>query len=163
MNTRNVTLIGVGNTLRRDGGLGWSLAKYVRKLLLPDAEVIQCSGDGTMLIENFVGKKIVFVFDAVRSGADPGTVFRFDARTDSIPSRYFNYSTHEFSVREAIELARVIQTVPDDLFVYGVEGRDFRSGFEVSFEVKQAFKAVLAMVQSDLKRLGIWSEGQIHV
>jgi hydrogenase maturation protease len=48
---------------------------------------------------------MVIVLDAVVSGAQPGTICRFDAQADPLPTRWFHGSTHAFGVAEAIELA----------------------------------------------------------
>jgi len=132
------TLIGVGNQYRRDDGAGWEIAERIKAKALPDVEVIMASGEGAALMESMQGKKHVILFDAVCSGAQPGSIFKFDARAERIPGNFFNYSTHAFSVAEAVELARTLDSLPEKLLVFGIEGEDFGSGPGLSESVKQA-------------------------
>ena len=102
------------------------------------------------LMELWKNAERVFLFDAVFSGAQPGTIFRFDAQEKSIPKKFFSYSTHEFSLAESVELARVLNQLPHQLIIYGVEGKTFTSGVGLSCEVKDAVGEVIRRVQSEI-------------
>ena len=81
------------------------------------------------------GAAHVILVDAARSGAPVGTIHRFDAHSEEIPSGFFHYSSHQFAVAEAIEMARVLGKLPEKVSVYGLEGSDFSFGEEMSPEV----------------------------
>jgi hydrogenase maturation protease len=91
------------------------------------------------------------VLDAAHSGAPPGTIHRFDASTEPIPSAFLNYSTHAFSVAEAVELSRVLHQLPPHLIVYGIEGSNFEGGVGLSPVVEDAAALVVARVVSELR------------
>ena len=94
---------------------------------LPNVEVIIQSGEGAALIEAWQNFDFVIFVDASRSNSAAGKIFRFDAKTQKLPDSFFNYSTHAFSVAEAVELARVLNRLPPRLIVYAVEGKNFKS------------------------------------
>jgi len=144
-----VTCIGVGNRFRNDDGLGWHIAK-IMQAEVPEIEILEASGEGMSLLEIMQQRKFVFIFDAVNSGSDPGTVFRFQADSECLPSKFFHYSTHEFSVAEAIELGRSLKQLPEKLIVYGIEGKNFRAGTELSEEVEKSIPEVVEQVKVDL-------------
>jgi len=81
----------------------------------------------------------------------PGTIHRFDAATP-VPSGLFSYTTHQFSVAEAIELARSLQQLPLRLVVYGIEGADFAPGIGLSPAVEEAVKSLAAEICGYLKK-----------
>lgn len=85
----------------------------------------------------------VYIFDAVRSGAEPGTIFEFDAHEREIPANFFNYSTHNFSLAEAVELSRTLNQLPPVLKIFGIEGKDFSEGRSLSPEVKASADRIL--------------------
>ena len=89
--------------------------------------------------------------DAVRSGAPPGTVHRLDARAAPAPTGFFHYSTHAFSVAEAIELARSLNELPPHLIVYGIEGESFAAGEGLSPAVEQAVEVVVERAADELR------------
>jgi hydrogenase maturation protease len=118
-----------------------------------EAQVIEASGEGASLIEYMKDRECVLMFDAVYSGAKPGTILRFEVHNESIPTKFFNYSTHAFSVAEAIELARAMNQLPKTLLLYGVEGQNFGSGTELSSEVRNAIPEIIEKVLNDIEQL----------
>jgi len=88
----------------------------------------------------------VIIVDAVSSGASPGTLHCLDASTDSIPSGFFSCSSHNFSVAEAIELARTLNQLPESLKLYGIEGKNFQHGETLTPELKGMIESVSNMI-----------------
>ena len=137
-----IMVIGVGNPYRGDDGVGPFIAGKLKKENLPGTLVKAHSGEGTSLMESWKGASKVILIDAMRSGALPGKVRRFDALSESIPSDFFHYSTHAFSIAEAVELARVMDRLPPHLIIYGIEGKNFEKEIGLSPEVDQASREV---------------------
>ena len=146
-----VLVIGVGNDYGGDDAIGHVVARELKTIEGERIRVVEESGEGAALIEAWKGADLVIVIDAVRSGGAVGTIYRFDAQTQSIPGRLFGYSTHAFSVVEAIELARTLNQLPARLIVYGIEGRSFQSGAELSKEVKTAAGEVVQRIGEELR------------
>lgn len=138
-----LVIIGVGNLYRRDDGVGRLIARRVRAGVPPQIPVLEESGEGAALIEAWRGAEMVILCDAVRSGAEPGTIHRLEADHLPIPTGFFHYSTHAFSVAEAVELARVLGQLPPHLLIFGIEGADFAAGTELSPPVEQAAQQVI--------------------
>lgn len=152
MNSAPDTLvIGVGNPYRRDDAVGLVLARRLKDGLPGNVAVIEESGEGAALMEAWRGAAAVVIIDAARSGLAPGTVHRFDAHAGAIPTRLFHYSTHAFSVAEAVEMARALDQLPPRLVVYGVEGRDFSAGEGLSPEVAAASDELLGLVRTEIQ------------
>ena len=147
----NILLIGVGNEYRRDDGVGRWIARALKAKQLPNAIVTEASGEGTALMEAWKDGGTVFLFDAVSSGAPPGTIYRLDAHIQPIPQQFFHYSTHAFSVAEAIELARALNQLPPRLIVCGIEGKTFEAGVGLSSEVEQAAREVVERVVQEIQ------------
>jgi hydrogenase maturation protease len=128
-------VIGVGNDYRRDDAAGLHVA---RRLRAAGVSVVEQTGEGAALMEAWRDAPAVIMVDAVQSGAPPGTIHRLDARAGEIPRDFFHYSTHAFSVAEAVELARALGQLPPWFVVYGIEGSDFTCGTGLSPEVEAA-------------------------
>jgi hydrogenase maturation protease len=88
------------------------------------------------------GAESVILIDAAQSGAAAGTIHRFDAASTEVPSGLFHYSSHQFAVAEAIEMARVLGRLPGSLMVFGIEGTDFSYGEGLSPAVSDAIDKV---------------------
>ena len=150
-----VLVIGVGNEYRGDDGVGAFVARAVAQSSLPDVVVQMASGEGAALIEAWQGYTHVILIDATCSRQTPGLVHRFEAADHTLPVWCFRHSTHEFSLGEAVELARVLGQLPTRLTVYGIEGRAFDAGRHLSTEVKAAALDVVQQIRSEIEnRIG---------
>lgn len=143
-------VIGIGNSYRRDDALGLLVARQLKNCVPPEVTVVEASGEGCALTELWRGAEHVTLIDAVSSGGAPGTIHRLDAHASAIPTCFFHYSTHAFSVAEAIELARVMNELPPQLILYGIEGKDFDAGIGLSREVELAMKEVQSRILQEV-------------
>ena len=91
--------------------------------------------------------------DTVRSGAPPGTIHRLDASQVPLPSPVRRSSSHTIGIAEAIELARALGTLPTGILVYGVEGRQFEAGTELSDEVAEALDRLVCELRAETLRV----------
>lgn len=154
VNKRSLALIiGVGNEYRRDDGAGIEAARQIDKFNLPQVQVLEHSGEGASLLEHFHEADLVIIIDAAQSESSPGAVHLFDAIHSPIPSNFFNYSTHAFSVAEAVELARTLNKLPTRLLVYGIEGTDFSAGIGLTEAVQISVDIVVERIADDLKQI----------
>ena len=152
MNTApNILVIGLGNAFRGDDGVGRVVARRLREIALPGVTVREESGEGAALMEAWMDAGAVILVDAVQSGAAPGTIHRLDATRTPVPSRFFHYSTHAFSVAEAVELARALNQLPPRLILYGIEGGDFTAGEQLSPEVAAAVDELLPRIRQEIQ------------
>jgi hydrogenase maturation protease len=144
-------IIGVGNEHRRDDAVGLVVARRLKEAAPEHVRVLEESGEAAALMDSWKGADAVILIDAVRSGAKPGTLHRLDAHKQSIPTRFFHYSTHAFGAAEAIELARALSQLPPRVIVYGIEGKTFEAGLGLSPEVEKAAQEVVERALGDLQ------------
>ena len=144
-------VIGLGNEFRGDDGVGRVVARRLREAAMPGVTVREESGEGAALMDAWKDAAAVILVDAVQSGAAPGTIHRLDATRTPVPSRFFHYSTHAFSVAEAVELARALGQLPPRLILYGIEGRDFTAGERLSREVAAAVDELLPRIMQEIQ------------
>ncbi|HEU4319593.1 MAG TPA: hydrogenase maturation protease [Acidimicrobiia bacterium] len=136
-------VIGMGNRDRGDDAAGILAAKLVSRVRAE--EITDCS----QLVTTWGDEDDVIVIDAMRSGAEPGTVTRFDGLTESLPSRSFS-STHSFGLAEGIELSRALGRLPRSLTVFGIEAGGFDHGSALTPEVERAVSQVAALVDEEV-------------
>ena len=158
-----IVVIGIGNEFRRDDSVGLAVAREVAKLEFPDVKVIEHTGEGAALMEAWKGADVAILIDAVCSDNLPGTVHRMEPRTETIPSNFFNYSTHAFSVAEAIELAKAMKSETPELILYGIDGADFGAGEGLSEEVEKKVQDVLIMVIHDILKYRQIKKGTLNL
>jgi hydrogenase maturation protease len=153
MYSMSTMIIGVGNDFRRDDGAGLAVVRALEAKTLPDVKVFESDGDAAALIERWAGADKVILIDAISSGARPGTIYRFDALAQPLPTEVAFHSTHAFGVAEAIGLGRALGQLPGVLVVYAIEGKAFEAGIELSAEVERAVGEVVVRL---LEEVGKW-------
>lgn len=147
----NAVVIGVGNRLRGDDGIGLAVAEQLQREPLPGAQVLTLEHVPPDLFERWDAATAVVLVDAASSGAAPGTVRRLDARGAPLPAETLRLSTHGFGIPEAIELARALDRLPAQLVVYAVEGVQFEQGSELTPAVQAAAAEVATRIRTELE------------
>jgi len=148
--TSPTLLIGIGNAYRSDDGVGLVVIRVLQAKGLPDTLCIESDGDGAALMEAWASASKVILIDAVTPGVKPGTIHHFDALTQPIPAELSFLSTHAFGVAEALQLARSLHRLPASLVVYGIEGKNFTAGTDLSPEVENAAHEVIERITKEV-------------
>lgn len=153
---RPLVIIGLGNELLTDDGVGIRVVRELRKRPLSnDAVLEELSVGGLPLLEYIAGFERCIIVDAVVTGRHPpGTAYRFVQGAD--PAPFSMTSSHQIDLAQILSLATLMGwDLPRSLTVYGVEAADittFRDG--CTEEVSRAIPLVVGAVCSDLKTDG---------
>ncbi len=148
-------VVGLGNPILGDDGIGWRVAEAVRAGLDdPDVEVLCLSLGGLALMEHLAGHRRAIIIDAMATGAPAGTLHRMSARAmDELGARH-TASAHDLSLAAALVLGRELGlNVPDEIQVVGVEAApEFEFGEVLGPAVAAATPAAVRAVLDWLKR-----------
>jgi hydrogenase maturation protease len=149
-----VLVIGVGNELRGDDGVG---IVAVRRLADPAprlrVDLGEEQNDPSALLPRWRGRQAVVLIDAVAES--PGTIQRFDASRRALPRELrLSTSTHAVGLDEAIELGRALGNLPARVVVYAVGGRCFEAGAGLSTEVAATLPELTERVLAEVVALG---------
>ena len=153
-------VIGVGNDFRGDDGAGLAVVRSLRGLSLGGAEFVELNNELSGLLESLQACDAAIIVDAVKSGAQPGTIHRFDAGEKPLPGNRSQRSTHAISLSSLLELARAQGTFPRHVLVFGIEGRDFAHTNALTPEVKKAVDRVVSIVQAELSGIEVEIRGR---
>lgn len=142
-------IVGVGNELRGDDGVGLEVARLLEGTLPPDVRVLECEGEPVSLLNSWEGCDVAYVVDATQSAHEAGTVRRLLAHEGPLPPELQRASTHLLGVAEAIELARALGRLPARTIVYGIEGGSFDTGTGLSPAVQAAAVTVATAIRRE--------------
>jgi hydrogenase maturation protease len=145
-------IIGLGNELLSDDGLGIRAIRQLRKRLGGGAYSFEeLSVGGLELLDHITGCERCIIVDAIATGAHPaGTVLRFLQTTDSDPITLT--SSHQIDLSQVLTLARLLGgDIPRTVLVYGIEAQDvvtFHDG--CTPEVGRAIPRLVETICADL-------------
>jgi hydrogenase maturation protease len=152
-------VIGLGNPLLGDDGVGWRIAEEVKKQLSPDQPVdVDCLSLGGMsLMEHLIGYGSAILIDAFSLEEPIGSILILKLSDLPHYSAFHTASAHDTSLQTAIELGRSMGAqLPDDVTVVGVATKrvsDFSRTLSppVAEAVPQAAKFVLDLLGEKIK------------
>lgn len=148
-------VLGMGNPILSDDGVGLLVAERVSQAPLPDdVEVRLSEVAGLRLLELVRGFTRVIIIDALRSapeqGRKPGDIVRYGP--DDFKGGHRYGSAHSIGLATCLELGeRLGCEMPADVAVYAIEAEDIETfGEQLSPAVAEAAERVVGMVLADL-------------
>jgi len=128
---RKALVIGYGNTLRSDDGVGVWIADHLADLHLPDVDVKTCHQLSPELAADFGPYDTVIIVDASADG-EPISV-----RKNIPPPEHFPSSNHNVTPELLQQIANEMFAFQINLSVYTVRGETFEFGTTLSPNVKE--------------------------
>lgn len=165
-------VVGLGNPLLSDDGVGWRVAEEVQRRLQLEAVSLETNQStipnlrsnievdcfalgGLSLMERLVGYDRAIVVDAVTFGAAPGSVTCCDLAALPDQSAAHLTAAHDTSLPNALRLGRLMGAcLPDTVTIVGVEAErlfDFGEALTpaVAAAVPQAARLVLELLDPE--------------
>lgn len=128
-------VIGLGNTLLTDEGVGVRIVKALSNLPLPPGvSLMEGETAGVDLLSDILESDRVVIIDAALMGLDPGKAKTFNS-DDLNPSSNFMASLHDLALPEVIKLGSILSQLPPMLII-GVEPKTVEPGVDLSADVK---------------------------
>ena len=151
-NMKPILLLGVGNNLLTDDGIGVQTIDQMRQYNLPKGvEVIDGGIAGLDLLNVIVGRRVLIVVDAVDGDMEPGTIFRFTP-DDIGHNRFQMNSLHELGLIETLRMSRLIGGAPDKVIIIGVQPAIVDWGLTLTDSLSACLPAVISIVRSEIEQ-----------
>nr|WP_319490350.1 HyaD/HybD family hydrogenase maturation endopeptidase [uncultured Desulfobacter sp.] len=155
MDVNNITVLGVGNILYTDDGVGIRVVEALEKgyEFSDNVDIIDGGVLGVNLLGVISNAGRLIVVDTVLNHGQPGDLHRLDH--DQIPNRILaKNSLHQVDLIEALTLCNALDHVPETTII-GVEPKDIESlGEDLSPEVGVRLDDLVQNVLEEIIRLG---------
>lgn len=147
--TPRIVVIGVGNLLMQDEGVGIHAVAALQEMELPPHVCLIDGGTEPDLIAfTRAGDKMIII-DCARAGGKPGDVYRFKPE-DIAEGRSAIASAHEMGVPENLNLMTITGNQPKGVVIIGVEPAVIDWGTELSPAVSAKMPSVLKVVLKEI-------------
>ncbi len=153
-NKKPVLVLGIGNLLLQDEGIGVHVAQKMMQMSLPDyVEVVDGGTLGLDLVYLMEGRKKVIVIDASVTGRTPGTIFRFhdynlQAKTQAM------FGAHDIDFTYAIK-ANIFQGEKPEIVFICVEPAKMEEGIELSPQVEKSIPDIISSVLNEIQNFNL--------
>lgn len=147
---QDTLIIGLGNPLRGDDGVGICVVRALAERSLPDGvEVMDGGTQGLGLVNLMEGRRRVILVDAASMGQNPGQFVRFALGEACLRGDDQPLSVHAAGLREALLLAQALRMLPDQLIIFGVQPAKVDWGDALSPEIEAALPALVEAVLAE--------------
>lgn len=155
LSKRKLLILGLGNTLLSDDGLGIYLGRRVSALLTgpdgPNPDFVEASLGGLALLDHVVGYQRLVIIDSVQTGdGEAGQLYCLTEK--SLNGTVRLTSVHDINLATALQLGRRLgMAVPEKVDIYAVEAKDLLT-FQESCtpELTAALPDLAARITADI-------------
>ncbi|MBI5965681.1 MAG: hydrogenase maturation protease [Chloroflexi bacterium] len=154
-----ILVVGLGNPILGDDGVGWKVAEKVKTQLPPDTSVdVDClSLGGISLMEHLIGYDRAILVDAFALDEPVGSILVLKLSDLPNYSAFHTTNVHDTSLQNAIKFGRAMGApLPEDVMVVGIATKhvyDFSEELSPPVEdaVPQASRIVLDLLKQTQK------------
>ncbi|MHB8066960.1 MAG: HyaD/HybD family hydrogenase maturation endopeptidase [Desulfobaccales bacterium] len=151
-----ITLIGLGNILMQDEGVGVHAVRALeeRWVLPPELEVVDGGTMGLDLLPYIEGRDRVMFVDAMNFRQEPGYIGVRE--NDEIPALFGpKGSLHHLGLMDVLAAAELLDTSPGEICLIGIQPLSLEMGLELSPLLQGKMALLLDRIITKLKAWGL--------
>lgn len=151
-----VTIIGVGNILLQDEGVGVRAIEMLRERFeFPeDVAIIDGGTMGLDLLPFIDNTDRLLLIDAIDLKKEPGSIGIIEDK--EIPAvMKTKISPHQIGLSDLFAVMRLLEKEPERISVIGVQPKSVQTGTELSARVRQSLNDLIGAIIDKLKEWGM--------
>jgi len=131
---KDVVVIGLGNLLLSDEGIGVHLVRRLsnRQDKFAAVDFIDAGSAGLSLLHLIANRKKAIIIDCAQMDAEPGTMRRFTPDEVKSVKKLSHYSLHEADILQVINLSKQLGECPRETVFFGIEPASLKPGRDLS-------------------------------
>ena len=146
-------ILGLGNPLRGDDGVGPAVIEWLNQQDLPDGvEAIDGGTSGLNIVSILMGRERAIIVDAANVGQVPGRWVRFAPDVAQLKDNDATLSLHSAGLGEALALGAALDVLPRTIIIYGVQPQNLDWSLQMSDEARAA---VIEVGQAVLREIAV--------
>jgi hydrogenase maturation protease len=150
---KKIGIIGLGNPLRQDDGIGINLIEKLNKKKNSFAQNIEFIDGGTggiSLVHLFAKFDIVLLIDAIDFNGKPGDIKFFKLDDKVYSDKNINFTTHEENILNVLKLSEKIDEKPE-VYMFGIQPKKigFKNKLTKKLEIK--IDLILSKLEEKIK------------
>ncbi len=146
-----ITILGLGNILMQDEGIGVHIANLLNDkfVFTPPITIIDGGTTGADLLTYFENSKKVLIIDAVNFDKEPGHlgIIKDDDILTMLTSKI---SLHHLGLSDVLSMIKILDIRPEAICLVGIQPYKMELDLDVSPELKQDFERIIEEVFSIL-------------
>ena len=151
-----VAVIGLGNVLMGDEGIGVHLVRHLaaRQLLPQGVEIVEAGSAGMRLLHLLVGRDWIVFVDGAYMGLAPGTLRQFRPEDVRSCKGLAGFSLHEGDLLSILDVSRRLGECPARIDIFGIEPGVVASGESLSATLSAQLDAYAQTIAAHMRGEG---------
>ena len=131
---KDVVVIGLGNVLMSDEGIGVRLVRILssQQDKFPLVDFIDAGVAGMSLLHLVANRKKVVIIDCAKMETTPGIIKRFALDEVQSVKKLSQFSLHEVDILQVINLSKQLGECPEQILFFGIEPESIAMGQKLS-------------------------------
>jgi hydrogenase maturation protease len=150
-----VIVIGLGNTLMSDEGVGVQVIQRLSDSAdeFPQVDFVDAGTGGMSILHLIRGKDKAIFIDCAKMGEKPGTIKKFTPQEIKSTKVLAHQSLHEADLIKIIDLAGQLGQCPAEITIFGIEPKDVKPICELSKTLADKLDGYVAVIRKELLKI----------
>ena len=151
-----ITLIGLGNILLRDEGVGVHAVRYLEAHyeIPPALEVVDGGTSGLDLLPYIENRDRVLIVDAVNFRKEPGYIGVL--KNQEVPALFaLKDSLHHLGLMDVLAAAQLLGVAPQEICLIGIQPRAIETGLDLTDTIQARLAPLVDRILAQLQAWGL--------
>ena len=146
---KDTVIIGIGNILLQDDGVGVHVITQLENEKLPSTIELVDGGTSTLdTLGYFLDYRKVIIVDCLRAGLEPGTIYKI--KPDDIKQyQTKNLSIHDVQILDVVKMANMMGQNPE-VVIFGIEPKNISINLEMTDLIAAKIPELIANIKKEL-------------
>ncbi len=147
-------IVGIGNILLADEGVGVRVVERLRSIPLPDTvELVDGGTAGADLIDILADRDKVIVIDAVDLGTTAGTLYRLTP--EQIEASVDSLSLHQLGLAETLKMVKLMKKPLGEVIIFAVQIGSIEPSLNLTPSVSAVVESLILQILMEIEGLRI--------
>jgi len=154
---KNVAIIGIGNILLGDDGVGPYAVRTLEASYEfgPTVQVLDVGTPALDFIDNLIGLDALILVDSVENDRPAGTITLYRKQDILRHGVSVRMDPHSPALAESLLAADMLGIGPKEVLLIGITGDCYDAGCNLSSEVRESVHLAIDCVRAELRRLDV--------
>ena len=156
---KKIVLLGIGNVLQKDDGIGVYAAQYLlhNYTFSPETEIINGGVEGIKLLDIFIEHDEIIILDTIMLDDTPGSIYNIPA--EKLGGYGLNSgSAHEIGVLQCLDMLDLQGRARPKADIIAIIPHEITFAFDLSKTIQNQFEHYIRVILSELRKRGITVE-----
>ena len=146
---KDTVIIGIGNILLKDDGVGVYTIKQLENEKLPSTIELVDGGTSTLdTLGYFLDYNRIIVVDCLKAGYEPGTIYKINPE-DIKDYKKENLSVHDVQILDVVKMANMLDKFPK-VTIFGIEPEKICLDTEMTETMKNKIPEIIKLLKIEL-------------